>query len=143
MLSACRVVPVGIRQAPDSPYGDIVAGMTAQLHTMPTPLARSLGATVRALMARHGIRQAQLAQLLDVPQSAISRRLSGRTPFDVNEVDLVARFFRVSAAELIDDAERPRPDDPDRGLLVRQEGLEPPTRWLTARPALELIRTAA
>lgn len=103
--------------------------MTAQLKEMPSPFSRRIGATVRSLMARHGVKQVQLARVLGVNQSGVSYRLNGRTPFDVNELATVARLFQMTVAELVQDAEQPRPDGPDRGLLdaAHPERLELPT----------------
>ena len=108
-----------------------MVAMTAQVHAMPDNFSRRVGEEVRALMARHGVNQTQVAATLGIHQSAVSKRLTGRTPFDVNELAAVARFFRTTTANIIAAAENPRPDlDPNGGLGVRQEGLEPPTRWL-------------
>jgi transcriptional regulator with XRE-family HTH domain len=77
---------------------------------------------VRVLMARRpDVKQAHLSQLLGVTQSAISARLHGRTPFDADEIGLLADFFGVSPADLV--------AVPPAGSDVRHQGLEPRTRW--------------
>jgi transcriptional regulator with XRE-family HTH domain len=52
-------------------------------------------------MARQGRKQADLAQYLDVTQSAISRRLAGKQPFPLADLAEVARFLEVPLASLI------------------------------------------
>jgi transcriptional regulator with XRE-family HTH domain len=99
---------------------------------------------VRALMARYDIVQLDLQKALGLSQSAVSKRLRGVTPFDVNELDEIARFFGMSLAELIKEADEPRPNGPtsagrrSRGS-VRREGIEPPTRWLSNFPGQRSI----
>lgn len=56
---------------------------------------------VKALMGRYGVTQMKLTEVLGVTQSAISRRLHGTTPFDVNEVGVLANFFGVTMGELL------------------------------------------
>lgn len=46
-------------------------------------------------MARKGITQFELAGALGLSQPAISSRLRGKTPFDVNELTVVAAFLGV------------------------------------------------
>lgn len=91
-------------------------------------LTARLGREIRALMAREGINQVQMSHVLGIPQSSVSKRLRGGTPWDVTELDTVARRFRTSVAAIIADAERPRPGgDPDGDDGARLEGFEPPT----------------
>lgn len=99
--------------------------MTAQVKEMPSPFARRVGGAVRALMARHQVKQVELATVLGVNQSGISYRLSGRTPFDVNELATIARLFGMTVADLVQDAEQPRSDDPDRGQLYARRDSNP------------------
>jgi len=60
-------------------------------------------ANIKAEMARAGVRQAQLAAALNLPQAAISRRLTNRTPWRVKEVQAVAEFLRVPLSALLAD----------------------------------------
>ena len=55
---------------------------------------------VRALMARRGVTQMQLRDVLGVSQPAISARLHGKVAFDANEIGLLAEFFGVSPGVL-------------------------------------------
>lgn len=54
-----------------------------------------IAAEVRAILARKRIPQAELAQVLDISQVGVSRRLRGETPLDVNEVALIAAYLGV------------------------------------------------
>jgi transcriptional regulator with XRE-family HTH domain len=64
------------------------------------PRGDAVAAEVRALMGRHGQRQQDLADLLGVDQSGISRRLSARTPFTVPELSKIADHFDVELVTL-------------------------------------------
>jgi len=59
---------------------------------------------VRAEMGRHRITQTQLAKNLGTSQMAVSRRLSGEVPFDVDELARVAEILGVPVTVLFGDA---------------------------------------
>ena len=64
--------------------------------------------------------QAALAALLDVSQQGVSRRLSGRTPFTLDELDLLAASLDVPLGYLMgltNSQDNPRPT-PDGGITV-------------------------
>lgn len=63
--------------------------------------AEVVGATVRAELARAGKSQTDLAAVLGVTQTAVSKRLRGVTPFDVNELALVANALDLDMSVLI------------------------------------------
>lgn len=67
----------------------------------PTPSA-STGANVRAEMARKGYSQAELARMLGMSQTGISKRLRGETPFDVNELARISAVLGVPLGTLLD-----------------------------------------
>lgn len=52
--------------------------------------ASRIGSRVRGLMAEKRVTQEQAAAALGLSQVAVSRRLSGSVPFDVNELKAVA-----------------------------------------------------
>ena len=68
---------------------------------MATSPSADAGANTRAEMARRGISQTQVAERLGISQSAVSSRLLGRTPFDVNELVAVAEFLGVPVSALL------------------------------------------
>lgn len=61
---------------------------------------------IRAEMARKRLTQGDLAEHLNCSQAAVSRRLSGHTPFDVNELQTIADLLGVAPAYLIGEPER-------------------------------------
>lgn len=65
-----------------------------------TPSAKT-GANVRAEMARRSVTQERLAEALDLSQAAVSARLRGKTPFDINELHTIAEFLEVSLSALL------------------------------------------
>lgn len=66
-----------------------------------TAPAALVGGNVRAELARRGISQATLARELGLPQTSVSARLRGVTPFDVNELARVASVLEVSVETLL------------------------------------------
>lgn len=68
-------------------------------------------------MARRNVTQMDLAEVLGVAQPAVSRRLHARTPFDANEIGLLADYFGVNPAELLGERPSPRPDSPAGGRV--------------------------
>lgn len=66
-----------------------------------TPTAAT-GANVRGEMARKGVTQVKLAHALGISQAAVSARLRGQTPFDINELAQIARLLDVSIERLIE-----------------------------------------
>jgi len=63
--------------------------------------AQRVAAEVRAAMARNRVSQEAVARALGVSQTAVSRRLSGVVPFDINELECVAQFLGVPIQQLV------------------------------------------
>ena len=81
-----------------------------------TPLRTAVAAEVRALMGRYNVNQTKLADVLGVTQTQVSKRLRGLIPFDVDELDVMAGYFRVSVTELVGGpTNSPRPGGPTEG----------------------------
>jgi transcriptional regulator with XRE-family HTH domain len=68
---------------------------------MSSTTAETVAANVRAEMARRRVTQADLAELLNVSQQAISRRVSGRTAFGLDDLAKLADHFGVPLVALI------------------------------------------
>lgn len=51
---------------------------------------------VRALMGRRRTTGAQLARAIGAPQSSLQRKLSGRYPLDIDDLEAIAAYFSVS-----------------------------------------------
>ncbi len=67
----------------------------------PTSPAEQVAATVRAEMARRRVTQTALADVLGMTQTALSRRISGAIPFDVNELHAIAEHLGLPPAALL------------------------------------------
>jgi len=90
--------------------------MTTTTHLVPLterPLHERVAAVVRAQMAAYGVTQAQLAQRLNITQQSVSPKRSGKTPFTLNELELIAPMFAMEADEILRAARELRPVDPD------------------------------
>ena len=74
---------------------DIVA-----IRTRPQTFADAVAANVRAEMARVRLTQLEVAHALGVPQSVISDRARGRTPWQLNELETVARLLGTTVSRL-------------------------------------------
>ena len=67
----------------------------------PGRLSEIVSEEVRAWMARRGIRQAQLAEALGISQQSVSMRLTGRTSWNVDDLEPVAQLLGVSVSQLL------------------------------------------
>lgn len=63
--------------------------------------AESVGAEVRGLLAKHKISQAEAGKHLGLSQAAMSRRIVGEIPFNVDELAAIADLLGVSRGSLI------------------------------------------
>lgn len=61
-----------------------------------------VAANVRAEMARRRVTQRDIGDALGIAHSAVSHRLTGRTPLDVNEIATIAGLLGVDVAHLVD-----------------------------------------
>lgn len=66
--------------------------------------AQRVVANVRAEMARRRCTQEQLAVSLGKTQQFVSRRLNGRVPFTISELDEIAGALEVPLSNLIGEA---------------------------------------
>lgn len=86
--------------------------MSEVTHLVPLrerPLHERVAATVRAEMARYGVRQREIAVALGLTQQSVSGKLRGSTPFAVDELAVVAPMVGMTVSELIAQGEGPRP----------------------------------
>lgn len=60
-----------------------------------TALRSAIAAKVRGQLAEHRKTQRDLGELLNLPQSAIALRLSGKRPFRAEELGLIAQWLSV------------------------------------------------
>lgn len=82
--------------------------MTADVVSLPPaqhkPFTLVVAAKVRGRMAEMGFHQAELAGVLGVSQQTASKRLTGKVPFDVNELAATAAWLGCSVVQLLGDA---------------------------------------
>jgi transcriptional regulator with XRE-family HTH domain len=70
---------------------------------MTTTPGQRTGANVRAELARQRLTQIKLAAHLEMSQQAVSKRLLGLVPFDIDELTATAAFLGVPVASLLSD----------------------------------------
>lgn len=68
---------------------------------MPESFSETVGATVRAEMARRKVTQQQVADVLGIAQTQVSRRLNGQVSFNVDELQAVAHLLGMSVQSLV------------------------------------------
>ena len=64
-------------------------------------MSEAVAARVRGVMAEQRRHQAELATVLGIAGSGASRRLNGKVPFNVDELDVVARWLEVPITRLL------------------------------------------
>lgn len=95
-----------------------------------------VSAEVRAWLARRGLRQAWLAEVIGVSQSVVSKRLRGVLPFTAPELLLIASALDISLGELLGGIVNEKNPHPVGGgsffvhPVVPPVGLEPTTKGL-------------
>jgi len=89
--------------------------------------SRQIARRIRGVMAEHRVTGVRLAEAIGMTQKAFSRRYADEVDWSLDELLLVAQAFGMSFADLVAIDER----------VVRHQGLEPRTRWLTALPTPE------
>lgn len=90
--------------------------MTTQVTTLipltARPLHERVAAVVRGQMSVYGVTQTRLAAVLGVTQQTVSAKKAGKTPFTLDELELIAPMFGMEADELLRAARDLRPIDP-------------------------------
>jgi transcriptional regulator with XRE-family HTH domain len=66
-----------------------------------TAYREAVAGEVRSLMGRHRVSQTRLAAALGMSQSALSRRLNGELPFDLDDVLKMADHFHVPLSAFV------------------------------------------
>ena len=104
-----------------SPWWTKVQGMsTIQTFPQPDDASAVVATNIRMLLARDQKPQAQLAVVLGITQSQLSKRLRGVILFDLEELVKVADYFRVSVGNLFGESTNRHPDGgPDGGIDLR------------------------
>ncbi len=124
--------------------------MTATTGVGPRNADAAIGERIHQLMWRSRVSQVELARQIGITQPGLSKKLRGERPWYVGELIEAAKLLGTSVSWLFGEASPPDPQVPG-GEMVRRQGLEPRTRWLSATdstpPApptvLEELRPAA
>ena len=66
--------------------------------------SRVVGANIKAELARRGLSQRALAGELGIAVTGVSKRLSGLTPINVDELHTIAGFLGVDPMDQLKDA---------------------------------------
>ena len=74
--------------------------MTDDVRPPVDPVRATIGANVRAEMARRGVPQVEIARVIGISQRQISERLLGRVGFEVKELLLIAQTLEVPVDRL-------------------------------------------
>lgn len=75
------------------------------MQTTATTATGRVAATVRAELARRRISQTAVSERLEMSQASVSRRLTGDTPWDINELAAIADLIGVPLALLVAEAD--------------------------------------
>ena len=100
------------------------------MKTIDHQLRGAVAATVRAEMARRHLTQSDVADAIGVPRTGVSRRLTGQTPFDVDELAALADLFDMTPGDIMSVAwaavrgtpclcDSPEPDSADTADAAR------------------------
>ena len=68
---------------------------------MTQTITEQVAANVRVELARRRLGQVAVARTLGLSQAAVSRRLNGSVPLDVNELALIADLLGLTASDLL------------------------------------------
>lgn len=66
-----------------------------------TDKAQRVADNIRAEVARRRLSQVKLAEQVGIRQQALSRRLTGSTPFRIDELARIAEVLDIPLAELV------------------------------------------
>lgn len=69
---------------------------------MPHNVPEQIAANVRVELARHNMRQKELAKRIDMKPAMLSHRLQGRTALSLHEIDRIAGALDVPLSTLLD-----------------------------------------
>lgn len=68
---------------------------------MPMPLSRLVAAKIARLLEERGMSGRALSRATGIPQKSLSRKLSGETAFDLDDLPPVAAALGVKIPELL------------------------------------------
>jgi antitoxin component HigA of HigAB toxin-antitoxin module len=71
---------------------------------MPHPVTAKVATALRVELARRNVPQGDAAQHIGKSKQALSRKMTGRVPFTVDEVVALANVYGLDVAEVLTDA---------------------------------------
>ena len=57
---------------------------------------------MKSILAKHNDTQNSLAELLGLPQSAVSNRMNGKVDFKLSEITRIRNRYKLTAEETVD-----------------------------------------
>lgn len=69
--------------------------------TTQPPTTKRIAAVASAALAEAGISQRDAAELTGIPLATLSRRLTGRTPFILTELEAIAALVGTTMADIV------------------------------------------
>lgn len=110
--------------------------------TVPTGRLRERAAEeIRVILARRRMSAAELARRTGMRQQNLSRRMTGETAFDLDELEVIANALGVKVSDLVSDADT-GPQDIARYPAVAGRGTSDSRRPTSGRPKTRPDSTA-
>jgi hypothetical protein len=82
-----------------------------------TPAHQAIATWLRGYLAERRIPHAELARRVDIPQQKFSRKMTGKTPFTIDELTVVVRELGIDYASMVNEvANRLRRSDAQKIL---------------------------
>lgn len=67
-----------------------------------TTITRAASAAVREALRSRGLRQQDIAPVLGLSQASVSDRLTGKTPFTLEDLERIAEHLGIRVADLLE-----------------------------------------
>lgn len=83
-----------------------VEPFSGSVPVVPEELSAAVAEQIRRLLAAHKVSGYALSKGTGIPQSNISRKLSGEAPFGIDDVQKISGFLGVDPADVIAWAQR-------------------------------------
>jgi transcriptional regulator with XRE-family HTH domain len=73
---------------------------------VPDQLSRAIAAEIRRLIDERGMSGRELARRTGIPSRTVAAKLADRSPFDVDDLQAIARVLEVDVTDLLAWAQR-------------------------------------
>jgi transcriptional regulator with XRE-family HTH domain len=98
---------------------------------LPGPLTREVAGIIRGLMARYNVSQTELAEVVGVSQSQLSKMTRGIRDISIDQLDLMCEAFTIEIQDVLEEAAKATDDirsNPDNFIILDGERLDRPRR---------------